>query len=815
MSGSNALSDGKILFYSKSNTLKFLQNKLKKSKIEKIYDFTISDWKKNEQKILDHVSKNFDSKIIVRSSAKGEDSETNSQAGSYQSILNILPNYSKQVKEAINSVIQSYQHKKNINDENQIFIQTQTQNIVLSGVIFTRTRNLGSPYYVINFDESDSTVRVTSGQIGKTVKIFRNSNLNSVSPIWKTLLKSINEIETILSRDDLDIEFAITKRNTVVIFQVRPITFLQNLKIPKLDKKIEKIISFCENKYLKLKTPSHLFGKSTIFSDMADWNPAEIIGNDPNSFDYSLYDYLIMKENWHLGRKKIGYQNVSPSNLMVKFGNKPYVNVKASFNSLIPSKISNKLKEKLMDFYLKKLINTPHLHDKVEFEILFTCYDFSLDERLKELNQNHFNKKEIIQIRSELINFTNCLIENYSSINTECNKSIQLMSENRLKIKSKIKTKNFYSLLNAAENLLKDCKCLGTTSFSTMARIAFIGSILLKSLLKQNKISQHFYHSFMNSISTTLSDFQHDYESYANKLLLKEEFLEKYGHLRPGTYDITAQTYMKNENYFDNLNFVKSIRSKPNIDEMKNLHKIIDDSPLIFKNIDFFDFIEGTLVQREKLKFEFTHNVSDAIELIAEAGEMLGFTRDELSYLNIQSILNYKKHDKSKLKLLWKQKIRLEQKKKSLNSYLELSPIIFSKKDFKMIQYFASKPNYITNKSVKSSIISLTSKLTTKDLGNKIVLIENADPGYDWIFTKNISGLITKYGGVASHMAIRCAEIGLPASIGCGDILFEKLLDSSKVMLDCKNQQIIILEHHKNDEYVEEKKMLKTLGYIK
>ena len=37
-----------------------------------------------------------------------------------------------------------------------------------------------------------------------------------------------------------------------------------------------------------------------------------------------------------------------------------------------------------------------------------------------------------------------------------------------------------------------------------------------------------------------------------------------------------------------------------------------------------------------------------------------------------------------------------------------------------------------------------------------IVLIENADPGYDWIFSKNIKGLITKNGGINSHMSIRC-----------------------------------------------------------
>nr|AIE93127.1 Phosphoenolpyruvate synthase/pyruvate phosphate dikinase [uncultured marine thaumarchaeote AD1000_31_G03] len=98
---------------------------------------------------------------------------------------------------------------------------------------------------------------------------------------------------------------------------------------------------------------------------------------------------------------------------------------------------------------------------------------------------------------------------------------------------------------------------------------------------------------------------------------------------------------------------------------------------------------------------------------------------------------------------------------------------------------------------------------------NKILLIENADPGFDWIFTKNPAGLITKYGGVASHMAIRCAEMALPAAIGCGEIIFSRLVSSSKIELDCKNQQIFILEQEKEDQYVKEQIVLKSLGYIK
>ena len=67
----------------------------------------------------------------------------------------------------------------------------------------------------------------------------------------------------------------------------------------------------------------------------------------------------------------------------------------------------------------------------------------------------------------------------------------------------------------------------------------------------------------------------------------------------------------------------------------------------------------------------------------------------------------------------------------------------------------------------------------------KIVAIPNADPGFDWIFSHNIAGLITQYGGANSHMAIRCAELGIPAAIGVGDKIYENLKEGN-IMLDCQ-----------------------------
>ena len=77
------------------------------------------------------------------------------------------------------------------------------------------------------------------------------------------------------------------------------------------------------------------------------------------------------------------------------------------------------------------------------------------------------------------------------------------------------------------------------------------------------------------------------------------------------------------------------------------------------------------------------------------------------------------------------------------------------------------------------------------DIDQKIVLIESADPGFDWIFSYKPHGLITKFGGANSHMAIRCAEFAIPAAIGCGDQIFDRILRSEIVEIQCAESRIL------------------------
>ena len=808
------------IFTSKSNVLKYLSPKLTHSIIEPILDFTVDDWNVQQSLILDNIMKKFKSTlVIIRSSASGEDSILLSEAGNYDSVQNIKANSKNELLSAINKVIISYKNKNNTNTSNQILVQKQSTSIIYSGVIFTRSSNNGSPYYVINYDEGKSTDSVTKGESSHTIKIFRDVSIVDIPKTWKQLIKSVQEIESIIDFNFLDIEFGINKKNKVIIFQVRPLivkSTQQSLNMKTINNKITQN----KKKFLKFNTHSSLFGKFTIFSDMCDWNPAEIIGNKPNLLDYSLYDYLIMRKNWSLGRELLGYSQVKTPSLMVSFSHKPYVDVRASFNSLLPDNLSNKLKKKLVNFYLNKLTENPFLHDKVEFEILFTCDEPMLDKKLKELKKNAFSQKEISIIKKSLKDFTSALVTNFSSVNTKSILSVDQLLQNRNDVihKLDLSKRTSQDLFFALQKLLTNCIHFGIIPFSTMARLAFVSSIILKGLVSKNVLDPKHLELFMNSFETPLSSIQHDANQFIMKKISKPTFLAKYGHLRPGTYDIRASRYDdtdSNNDFFNNIKYLERNKSNSSYDEqffIKLFAKHLPYDPEIF-----FNFVKQSITQREQIKFEFTKNLSLAIEIIAELGMLYGFSREDMSYLSINLILKSKSLKKHEIKKLWQKKIIQEKSSYSLDNFIMLPPLIRSKNDFEIQSHFSSKPNFITLSQItaKTSLLS-NSNNNSVDLLDKIILIENADPGYDWIFTKNIGGLITKYGGVASHMAIRCSELGLPAAIGCGDTLFERLVCADTVLLDCKHHQIIILQQRtSNENFIEEKKLLKSLGYIR
>ena len=102
-----------------------------------------------------------------------EDSLFSSYAGYFHSELNVNSDDKRIVRKAIRLVIKSYSKHDKTSDNDQILVQSQTKDILYSGVVFTREFQKNSPYYLINYDKSKNTDSVTSGKIGNKIEIIK------------------------------------------------------------------------------------------------------------------------------------------------------------------------------------------------------------------------------------------------------------------------------------------------------------------------------------------------------------------------------------------------------------------------------------------------------------------------------------------------------------------------------------------------------------------------------------------------------------------------------------------------------------------
>ena len=773
----------------KANTLNSLKSKLNHSQIEDTLVIQINDYLSDQVKIINQIKSFFKNRIIVvRSSSSNEDELSQSNAGHYYSALNVNSKNENEIQRALESVIESYKKDLIKIDLEQILIQSQTEDVKFSGVVFTRDIHENRPYYLINYDDNGSTDSVTDGSGGKTLWISQRAKY--IPKAWKNLIKSIKEIETILVGMILDIEFAIKNSGEVVIFQVRPLA--ANYKFKK-DNNDEEFFETLENVYQQLDAIPKTNGNIMMLSDMAFWNPSEIIGSNPRNLDYSLYREIITKTSWNDGLIKLGYNQVDDE-LMHKIGNKPYISLDYSFKSLIPSSLNESLSKKLVDFYKLKLQDNLTAHDKIEFEIIPSCYNLNSSEELLELLNHDFSIEEVKTYQKAIHKLTHRALNDFPNhvesdlndltrLNQKLEESMGLIANTEI---------IFFEKIDVLKHLLQAINMFGTPQFARQARFAFIARSICQSMIDKGYITLEKFNQFMGSIESIATDFDKDFDRFLNGEIKLEEFNKLYGHLRSGTYDVRSKTYKETD-----FNFI----DKPLVSKVLNEHsqKIIDldvvsnvvkDLNFGIESKDFLFFLKESFKQREYFKYEFTKALSFSLNLIIELGKEVGISRKDLSYIEITDILAAKHYSNlHEIKLFWETIIKGRREIHNRNCKLVLPEVIMNEKDLEVVFIDESRPNFITTQSIEGETV-FVEELETEAIEGKIVVITKADPGFDWIFAKGIKGLITKYGGVASHMAIRCAEFDIPAAIGCGEIIYNFVLTKKEIKIDCKNGKI-------------------------
>ena len=763
--------------------------------VPEVFYFSVKEWKLKKENLIQKIITIFPKSLLaVRSSTKAEDTEDTSMAGAFESLLNV-----KAKKNAIEKAVETVINSFDGDNTNQVLVQPMVTNVAMSGVIMTHVLDDGSPYHVISYDDKTGlTDTVTSGStISKTVYIYNGVDENDFdSPYLKEVVNLVRNLQNTFPNIPLDIEYAIDKDLVTHLLQVRKITTIRNW-----NKNVNNEVS---SRMLHLKTyvgqimqsRPYLFGKRTLLGFMPDWNPAEMIGVVPHPLSMSLYRQLITKSTWRIAREKMGYRKMPNVDLMVSLFGRVYIDVRNSINSFLPEGLDDKISEKLVNAYIQRLDENPYLHDKIEFEVVHTAYDFDFEKNFNSRYPDLLSNEEFFEYKRLLQNITRHAISNNynSSINIalrdiEKLRNIQANTDRKL-------NKNSFSLADKVNTLIDECIELGTLPFSILARHGFIAEGILRSAVNKNAISEKRLKEFRRSIVTVAGEMSNDFHLVFTSKLSKTDFIAKYGHLRPSSYDILSPNYSNRKELFNGkardrleneTKFILTEEEKKSINRLLGEHALDDITAA-----DLFSYAEKAIKGREYGKFIFTKHLSSILEYIAEWGKLNGFSREDMSMLRVNDVLNILFSPLTNdVKSYYQDRINKEKIKFEIASSFKLSYLIRSVRDVHIVPMQRSSANYIGNKRIEAEIVVLTPYMNEiPELENKIVCIEGADPGYDWIFTRNIVGLITKYGGANSHMAIRSAEYNLPAAIGCGEQAYEKITKARQCLLNCQGKKI-------------------------
>ncbi len=773
-----------VAFKMKAESLEALAPLLRNGRVLPQVRFSANDWRSDAAGVLAAVTAApwGSDRVIVRSSARGEDGAASSQAGRYDSLPGVVG--SAAVAQAIDRVIESF--GTDGSDDDQIFVQPMLDRVAMAGVVFSRSPS-GGPYFVINYDDRSGLTDCVTAGVGDNLETFLclKSRPDACPPSLAPVIALVSELETLLACDAIDVEFAVGDDGQLYLLQVRPLTVdRQGSAVD--DAKVDTALADVARKVELLSRPHpYLHGSRAIFGVMPDWNPAEIIGVRPWPLSLSLYRELITDAIWAYQRDNYGYQNLRSFPLLVSFHGLPYIDVRVSFNSFIPRDVPDDLAGRIANYYIDRLLSEPHLHDKVEFEIIFSCYTLDLPKRMGRLAEHGFSPEDLAELSGALRRLTNRIMHGETALWRRDREKIDLLE------------RRFPTICNAEIDkisriywLIEDCKRYGTLPFAGLARAGFIAVQLLQSLVEVGVLNAEERATFMASVDTVGSRIGKDFAQ-----LPKADFLARYGHLRPGTYDILSPRYDEAPDLYFDWSSARPTASAPprfalSIEQLRRIEQLLKKHELDIDVLSLIEFIKAGIEGREYAKFVFTRSLSDVLSLIRQLGEDHGLSVEDCAFLNYDAIRTLYSESGSVREALL-ESVAHGRDRHALTSNLVLPPIIASPDEVFAFHLPQIHPNFITRKSVTAPVASVGDP--PESFAGRILFVASADPGFDWIFTRDISGFVTQFGGVNSHMAIRAGELGIPAVIGAGEALFRRWQTARKLSLDCTNQKVSVI----------------------
>lgn len=756
----------------KADTLAQLQGLLTAGVIDAHLCIAFEDWRHDPNACLDRIAGDLPTgPVIVRSCFSQEDSWSGSRAGAYLSCANVAIADRAALTDAIDAVFSSYPATAN----ERVLIQHQVTAVRAAGVAMMRGMVRDAPYYVIEYDDvSGRTDTVTGGRAGSihTLIVMRDRADACGDEVFSKILPVLREAESLAGFDRLEMEFAIDREGVVHVFQLRPMPPAQRQAD---DSHVADAITAAQAEFARRQPAAKpLLGHRALFGIMPDWNPAEIIGTAPRRLAFDLYRYLVTDGTWARQRAEFGYRDLGEWPLLADFAGRPYVDVRASFNSFLPSGLDEDLAGRLVNHYLDHLADHPVLHDKVEFEVAITCLAPDFADTAQRLAMAGFSQADIAQLRDALRPLTRHGWQRVPLAIQALQKLDTVRGQGRVPVRA----------------LLNVCRDFGVLPFAHLARCGFVATTILNGLVRAGVIAPAVRDAFMASLDTVASELIGDAEAVAAGTMPWNGFVAAYGHLRPDTYEITAPRYDQNAE-----KFLRPLAKLPagartvapafqwSQQEVQAIEQCLATLGLPDSIAAFDAFARGAIEGREKGKFLFSRLLSDALEDISQWGAASGVSREHLSHSRLADILAAMEGRLSADAL--RAGSEDEMRRHAVALALEMPALIVDAGDLLAFEEAESQPSFVGREDCIADCILVTGDMAPprESISGRIVLVERADPGWDWLFGCGIAGLVTAFGGANSHIVVRAAELSLPSAIGVGEHRFGDLMQARRLRI--------------------------------
>lgn len=739
--------------------------------------FTLPEWRAQGARCLSRISQLGPGPYAVRSDAIDEDLPGHSLAGHYRSELNVAPD---ELAEAIDRVLRDQRDCAAA----AVLVQEQVTDYRWVAVASTHRIADGAPWYCIDLANGDPAL-VTAGRAnGRQLAIERQAwqtgraDLGSLgAPLaaaCEALLRMLNALEPAWP-DGMECELLVQDAATPAL-GVR-LCLLQARALPPRTRDRERTANFERTDFPRFDAPDPIpaiWGPERALSLMADWNPAELLGSHPRPLALDLFRHCIADGPWWRARAALGYRPAPSPDiaLLCEVDGRAFVDVRRSANSLLPADLPRPIGEALIASWIDRLRQQPGLHDKYEFELAHSATELApergeqvaaaagLDRNATRLWQQHLADltRGMLQDR--------CLVRWRHALRCWAGRATQQTP--------------------GGAALIDQLRCLrgAGRAFAALARLAFVAEAQLRSAERTNLLSADRALALRRAAGGMPELLRH----------LSNRQREQ---MRGGSFEISHPRWQPAEQTPGRAchtpGFAPTQQEATRLNQA--LHAMALSSSLApYSAEHWVRFVTQSIFAREWGKFMLNQILGHTLSSIVSWGETLDLDVELLSFLHLAQIDTgmpaiARSHQGA---TALRQRAADNAAKYRSQQTRILAPLLTCPSQAFVADSQAALANFVGQHTVQAPLALLDHRPQAAErLAGKIVAIRAADPGYDWIFQCGIAGLITAWGGANSHMAIRCTEYGLPAAIGCGEAVFDRLQPGQIVLLDPLSRQLL------------------------